>query len=274
MKERGKAIVVGWDFSEYSKLALDHALFYAYQTTMKVCLVHIVRWQSDLAKMEIELQKEVDQIYQKTGKRVDMMLRVGSVSSGLKAAAREISAAVVFIGTQGVKGIQNYVGSHVLKTIANSVIPFVVVQAPLEKHHKFTLVCPIDSRKECKEVLYWVTYLARIFGANISLVYPEYATPTKKIKTRANINFSKNYLKDSRMIYEEVKLDSKGFNKAIIKYAKDKHADLILTITNRRQKVQNFFFTDKIQYLLANKEKIPVLCVSPRKDVWLYGGYK
>ncbi|RXQ87613.1 universal stress protein [Ancylomarina salipaludis] len=274
MKERGKAIVVGWDFSEYSKLALDHALFYAYQTNLKVCLIHIVRRESDIGKIEAKLQREVDHIYHTRGKRVDMMVRVGSVSSGLKAAAIEISAEVVFIGTHGVRGIQNYVGSHVLKTITNSVIPFVIVQAPREKHRRFTLVCPIDSRKECKEVLYWVTYLARLFGANISLVYPEYKMPEKRLKTKANVNFSKNYLRGLRMIYDEVKLDAKGFNNAIINYAKEKQADLILTITNRQPKVQNYFFVDKIQYLLANKEKIPVLCISPRKDLWLYGNYK
>ena len=60
----------------------------------------------------------------------------------------------------------------------------------------------------------------------------------------------------------------------VVEYAKKKHADLILTITNRQPKVQNLFSASKIQYLIANKEKIPVLCVNPRKDLWSYGAYK
>jgi len=274
MKERGKVIIVGWDFSEYAELALEHALFYSFQTNMKICLVHIVKRESDAERYRLELKKEVDRVYHRTGKHIDIMVRSGNVSDGLSSAAKEISAAVIFIGTQGVQGIQNYVGSHVLKTIMNSTIPFVIVQAPREKHTHFSLVCPIDSRKESKEVLYWVAYLAQVLGAKISLVYPEYKTQSRILRTKANVNFSKHYLNDCRVKYEEVKLSSKRFNNAIVEYAKKKHADLILTITNRQHKVQNLFSASEIQYLIANKEKIPVLCLNPRKDLWFYGAYK
>jgi len=274
MKERGRTIVVGWDFSEYAELALDHALFYAYQTNMKLYLVHIIKRESDVEKMKFDLQKIVDRVYQNRGKHIEMIVRCGNVSQGLKSVAEEVSAAVIFIGTQGVKGIQNYTGSHVLKTILDSPIPFVIVQAPREKHTRFSLVCPIDSRKESKEVLYWVAYLAHILGAEISLVYPEYKTQTRILRTLANVNFSKKYLNNYKVNYKEVKLSSNRFNDAIVDYAKKKHADLILTITNRQTKVQNYFSASRIQYLIANKEKIPVFCVNPRKDLWLYGSYK
>ncbi|MDE5424068.1 universal stress protein [Ancylomarina sp. DW003] len=274
MKERGKAIVVGWDFTECSRLALDHALFYSYQTNMKVCLVHIATNELDITEKEFELQKEVDNLYKSRGKRIDMLVRLGSVSSDLKSVAEEISAAVIFIGTHGVKGIQNYIGSHVLKIIMDSIIPFVIVQAPREKHTHFSLVCPIDSRKESKEVLYWVAYLAQILGAKISLVYPEYKTQARIKMTQANVNFSKHYLSKNSVIYEEVKLSSTHFNDAIVDYAKQKNSDLIFTITNRQTKIQNYFSASRLQYLIANKEKIPVLCVSPRKDLWTYGSYK
>ena len=90
----------------------------------------------------------------------------------------------------------------------------------------------------------------------------------------ANVNFARNYLNNYKLEYNEVKLNSKRFNEAIVDYAKKKHADLILTITNRQAKVQNYFSASKIQYLIANKEKIPVFCLNPRKDLWSYGAYK
>jgi nucleotide-binding universal stress UspA family protein len=274
MKERGKAIVVGWDFSENAKLALDHALFYAYQADMKLYLVHIIKRESDVEKMKFDLQKIVDRVYQNRGKHIEMIVRSGNVSQGLKSVAKEVSAAVIFIGTQGVKGIQNYIGSHVLKTIMDSPIPFVIVQAPREKHSQFSLVCPIDSRKESKGILYWVAYLALILGAEVSLVYPEYKTRSRILRTLANVNFAKKYLNNYNVEYNEVKLSSNRFNDAIVDYAKKKHADLILTITSRQTKVQNYFSASKIQYLIANKDKIPVFCLNPSKDLWLYGSYK
>ena len=274
MKKRGEVIVVGWDFSEYSELALDHALFYSYQTNMKICLVHIVKRESDKDTYTLKLREEVERVYKKTGKQIDMIVRSGRVSEGLSSVAEEISAAVIFIGTHGVQGIQNYTGSHVLKTILSSTVPFVIVQAPREKHTHFSLICPVDARKESKEILYWVAFFAQIFAAKISLVYPEYKTSTKILRTRANVNFSKHYLAKNKVRFEEVKLSAKRFNNAIVEYAKKKHADLILTITNRQPKVQNLFSASKIQYLIANKEKIPVLCLNPRKDLWLYGAYK
>ncbi len=274
MKERGRAIVVGWDFSEYAELALDHALFYSYQTNLKLYLVHIIKRKSDAEKMKFELQKIVDRVYQKRGKHIDMIVRCGNISQGLKSVAEEVSAAVIFVGTKGVRGIQYFTGSHALKTIMDSTIPFVIVQAPREKGTHFSLVFPIDFRKESKEMLYWVTYLAHILGAEISLVYPEYKTQSRRLRTLANVNFSKNYLNNYKVKYIEARLNSNRFNDAIVNYAKKKHADLILAITNRQIKVQNYFSASKIQYLIANKEKIPVFCLNPRKDLWKYGAYK
>ena len=274
MKERGKAIVVGWDFSEYSELALEHALYYSYQTNMKLYLVHIIKSESDAEKMKIDMQKIVDRVYQDKGKVVEMIVRCGDVSHDLKLIAKEVSAAVVFIGTHGVKGIQNYTGSNALKIIMDSSIPFVIVQSPLEKHTRYSLVCPIDFRRESKEVLYWVAYLAHILDAEITLVYPEYKTKARVIPTLANVNFSKMYLNKYKIQYNEVKLSSNRFNDAIVAYAKKKKADLIFTIVNRRTKVQNYFSASKIQYLIANKEKISVFCLNPRKDLWSYVSYK
>jgi len=274
MKEREKLIVVGWDFTEHAELALDHALFYSYQSNMKVCLVHIAKRKSDVEHLEKELAKEVHRIYQSKGKRVNMKVAFGSVSKGLKTVAEEISAAFVFVGTSGIKGMEKLMGSYILKTIRGSEIPFIVVQGRLEKHSQFSFVCPIDSRKESKGVLYWVVYLARIFRAKISLVYPEYENKSSLLKTKANLNFSKRYLNARQIDYESVKLQANRFNDAIVNFAKKKHASLIFSITNRQAKVQNYIATSKIQYLIANKEKIPVLCISPRKDLWTYGGYK
>ena len=274
MKERGKAIVVGWDFSENSELALDHALYYAFKTNMKLYLVHIIKRGSDMEDVKFNMQKIVDRVYENKGKHIEIIIRRGRVSRGLKAVAKEVSAVVVFIGTQKVKGIQNYTGSKALKMIMRSSVPFVTVQAPREKHSRYSLVCPIDFRKECKEILYWVAYLAHIFDAEITLVYPKYRAQVRVKRTLANVNFSKKYLNNYKIKYEEVQLNSRRFNDAIVAYAKKKQADLILTITNRRAKVQDFFSASKIQYLIANKEKISVFCVNPTKSLWKYGAFK
>lgn len=274
MKEKEKLIVVGWDFTEFSNLALDHALFYSHQSNMKVCLVHITKRKSDVKNLEKELAKEVQRIYQLRGKRVDMKVAFGSVSKGLKTVAEEISAVLVFVGASGIKAMEKFVGSYVLKTIRGSAIPFIVVQGRCEKHSQFSFICPIDSRMESKGVLYWVVYLARIFRAKISLVYPEYESRSSMLKTKANLNFSKRYLNARQIDYESVKLQANRFNDAIVNFAKKKHASLIFSITNRQAKVQDYIATSKIQYLIANKEKIPVLCINPRKDLWTYGSYK
>lgn len=274
MKDIGKAIIVGCDFSEFSNYALNHALFYSYQTNMKICLVHVVKRESHIEEMEIKLKKEVDRVYRETGKHVNMNVRVGKVASGLRDAAIDISATIIFIGTHGVRGIQKLIGSNALKIILDSVIPFVVIQEPRKVKNHFSVVCLIDSRKESKEVLFWVKYLAKTFDAQIYLVYPTYETQARILRTKANVNFSKHYLHDFRVDFEVDGLSSRRFDDAVVDFAKLKKADLILTITGRQTRVQNFFSASKIQYLIANREKIPVLCVSPRKDLWTYGSYK
>ena len=47
--------------------------------------------------------------------------------------ASEIDAEMVIMGTHGIKGMQKFFGSWALKVIANSKVPFIVIQEPPKK---------------------------------------------------------------------------------------------------------------------------------------------
>jgi nucleotide-binding universal stress UspA family protein len=78
------------------------------------------------------------------------------------------------MGTHGQHGWQHITGSHALKVITHSTIPFIVVQ---EKNIKETgyddIVVPLDLSKETKQKLAYVANIATYFNSRVHLITPD-----------------------------------------------------------------------------------------------------
>ena len=79
-------------------------------------------------------------------------VRVGNIFEDIGDFAAEHHAQLIFMGTHGAHGWQHVTGSHALKVVTHSSVPFVIVQ---EKEVKDTgyddIVVPLDFNKETKQ---------------------------------------------------------------------------------------------------------------------------
>ncbi len=267
-----KPVLVPWDFTKVAVYALEHALEYSKATNEKIILVHIVKKQKDIVPSTKKMEEKAAEIKKEHNVDLDVMVREGSIFTSISDIAEEVNASLVIMGTHGVKGMQKITGSWALKVIANTEVPFVVVQAPPKSAMK-NIVFPVDFKKEQKEKLKWAGYLVNHYKSKIHICYQPQSDSRIKAKTRANLVFSKSYLAEKGASFEIVRLaGKKSLADESISLAKELGSNMILIMTTKNIGVQDYIFGADEQKIIANEEKIPVMCVNPKKGS-KFGGF-
>jgi nucleotide-binding universal stress UspA family protein len=268
-----RPILVPWDFSQVAGYALEHAIEFAKKTNDDVALIHVVKKSKEIDNAKSKLQEIVDQTKEKFGIEPSIIVREGSIFTAISDAVEDLNASLVVMGTHGIKGMQKFTGSWALKVIAGSKAPFVVVQdAPHEELKN--IVFPVDFKKEQKEKLVWAAFLNEIYNIKVYIVYQDSSDSRIKTKTKSNIVFSKSYLADKGAEFEIVKLPGeKSLADETIDYAKELQASMILIMTTKNISFQDYVLGADEQQIIANPEKILVMCVNPKKGTAKYGGF-
>lgn len=270
--ELNKPILVPWDFSEVAEYALQHALEYSKATNEQIALLHIVKKQKEIEPAEEKLHGIVDKTKQETGVDIGVIVREGSIFTGISEVVEELDATLVIMGTHGMKGMQKFTGSWALKVIAGSDAPFVVVQAPPKSEMK-NIVFPVDFKREQKEKLVWAGYLVNHYKVKIHICYQPSSDSRIKAKTKSNLIFSKNYLTEKNADFEIVALPSKkNLADESIHFAKEIGSNMILIMTTKNISFQDYVLGADEQQIIANPEKIPVMCINPKKSA-SFGGF-
>jgi nucleotide-binding universal stress UspA family protein len=234
MEKLERPIIVPWDFSQVAENAFQHAVNISKVVNREILLLHIVHEERDKDSIAVEL----------------------------KASAEKLG---IIMGTHGVKGAQKLFGSKALKVVVSSRIPFLVVQDKPKKNTIDTILLPIDFKRENKEKANWIYYLARNFGAKFIILKSKAKDKGFKRKTLSNIKYVETFLKGHDVQYEIVTASGKQrFKKEIISFAKSHNADLILVMATRDINWTDYLLGAPEQYVLANPENLPIMCMNPR----------
>ena len=172
------------------------------------------------------------------------------------------------------KGAQKLFGSKALKVVVSYRIPFLVVQDKPVKDKIDTILLPIDFKRENKEKANWIYYLARNFGAKFVILKSKAKDKGFKRKVLSNIKYIESFLKGHDVEYEIVTASRKqSFKKEIISCAKEHQADLILVMATRDIRWVDYMLGAPEQFILANPENLPVMCMNP-KPAKIAGGFR
>lgn len=274
MEKGKKTILVPWDFTEVAENALLHAIRIIKTINTSITLIHIVSKQKEGNEVLAKLQKVANDASKKCGAEVIGLVKEGNIFSAIKESAEELDAMLVVMGTHGIKGMQKLTGSWALKVIANSTVPFIVVQGKPEHEAFAKMILPIDFSQENKEKLRWANYIASYFKTKMYLFIPFISDEVLLRKTKANLFFAKNYLDERGITYEIVVSKNKGkFSEQTIEYASEIDADMIMIMTTKAPRLTDYVFAADEQLIIANSAKIPVMCINPRSDMKKYSGF-
>jgi nucleotide-binding universal stress UspA family protein len=264
-KTNKKIIMVPWDFSEKAEFALEHAIQLGKILDTDVELIHIVKKDKEVEDATKRLNQTIEETQKKFGVKPLPLIEVGNIFTTISEVATEMHAEMVIMGTHGMKGMQKLVGSWALKVISGSKVPFIVIQAPPSSHGFADIVFPLDFRKENKEKINWIYYIARLYNSKFHIIKAK-STDRKFVKgIHSNLLFTKKFLDNNQIPYEIITAEGKkDFTTETIEYAHQINADLMLIMTTKDINLADYVIGAHEQTIISNKYQIPVMCINPR----------
>ncbi|MCK5693916.1 MAG: universal stress protein, partial [Bacteroidales bacterium] len=272
MELERKSIMVTWDFSAVSYNALKHAIKLAHVLKNDIVLFHIVNDPAEEESATKRMEESVEEIKKDLGEEVGYKVQHGVIFKEIAdfASKEENNITFVVMGTHGMNGKQKLFGSWALKVVSGSTVPFIVVQdLPPEKDRYTDIVFPIDFKSENKEKLQWAIFLGKYLKSKIHLYKAPVQDKNLQKKVNINLNFAIRFLIQNNIEYEihtSAKSSSSQYKKELLVLCKKINADLILITTTKHITKIDYIFGAKEQYLIANSEKIPVMCVNPKSN--------
>jgi len=258
-----KTFIVPHDFTMVADIALQHAIATAKPLNAVVQLLHVVSKENQIQEALTQLHELIEKF---AGEGVDLQpnVRIGSIFEDIGAFAAEHQAELIFMGTHGAHGWQHITGSHALKVVTSSQVPFIIVQ---EKSVKATgydsIVVPMDLHKETKQKLSIVANLAKYFNSKVHVVTPDETDEYLRHQVISNITFSEGFFKDRNIEMTSAIVSRSGFDKEVVKYAVSVDADLIAIMNLNRSNFLSALTTNYEQYIITNDALIPTLIVNP-----------
>jgi nucleotide-binding universal stress UspA family protein len=274
METQTKRILVPWDFSEHSYYALQQAVDLSKATTYSITLLHIVSKQAEEAAAKQKLEKVVQDAEVNLQVRPDYIIKVGSIFNSIKEVAGDPDFGIAVMKTDGIKGMQRYVGSRAIKIIEGSKVPFIVVQEAPQKREFRTVLFPLDYRIENKQILSYISSFSKFYRFKLLLMRPQTNDKIFKKNIANTINLAKVLLESKNIEHEVISADGKGnYATQIIECAHNKQCDMIVIQLEKNLTFTKFLFGVKEQKILANPYKIPVMVLNPRLDLLKYAGF-
>jgi nucleotide-binding universal stress UspA family protein len=274
MENLNKPIIVPWDFTYVADNAYAHAINVATILNREIIILNLVDKEEAIAAALEKLSKKAEELTKEFKIKAHAIVKAGVIFDEIREVAHEYKAELVVMGTHGRKGVQKITGSWALKVMASSKVPFLVVQDKPKKNNFEKIVFPVDFRRENKEKVNWVNYLAKHFNSKFFLFKRHVSDRGFKKRIISNMVYAENILKNNNVEYEIASAIGKdSFEKETVEFAKSIEADLILVLVTRDISFVDYLMAAKEQYIISNPENIPVMCINP-KPAKLASGFR
>jgi len=253
--------LVPCDFSPKFKGALRLGIDLAEYNKGSVMLIHILSKKSDKAEAEHKMKKILDEIKDSERSLVDYRLLIGEIYEDIAKAAEILDAALIVMSTHGATGLQKIRGSHALRMVDSSSIPFMITQGEKYVDKMKNIVMPFCDQKESLQVAKFAATIARQFNSTVHLIGYLDKNETARSKAMSNHKLLVKFFVDQGIQIESHNIDAKDeYLKSLFEYAKQVDADLFAATffnTTIFSGINGF-----IQTLIENEDDIPVLTVN------------
>jgi nucleotide-binding universal stress UspA family protein len=275
-----KHFLVAFDFSKNAIHSLEYALMFANKIEADLSLVwvdnsstpeHLYNIDQEL---RIETKVHFDDIINQYEPlvhhgKINQFLRKGKVYSEVASVAKAINASLLFTGTHGVSGFEEYwIGSNAYRIVASAPCPVIT----LRRDYTITgsinkVVLPIDNSTDTKYKLPYAARIAKAFDAEIHLLLLN-SSPIQVIRKRMKTYAAEasNFLIHEKLKFVLSEVESENITSSILSYTESQQADLIAIMTEQGVENGNMFLGPYAQQLI-NNAKVPVISVqSVRND--------
>lgn len=259
-----KTLIVPHDFTEVANGALKHALVTAKIVEADIHVLHVVEKKADISSAEAKLKAEIEKVDNPANIEIFPHTRVGNIFEDIGDFAAELHAELIFMGTHGAHGWQHITGSHALKVVTQSSVPFIIVQdGKVSENGYDDIVVPLDLHRETKQKLTIVANMAQYFNSRVHVITPDETDEFLKHTVKANIIFANKFFAERNIEVTTQIADSKDFEREVILHASRVDADLIAIMNLQKNQILGTFGSKHEQNMITNDADIPVLIVNP-----------
>lgn len=260
-------IVVPTDFSKVAEAAIEHALGLSKSINADVVLLHIIGKEKEKEAAEVKLKLQADILCKESGVNVTYEARIGNIFDDIGAAASDLNAKLIIMGTHGVKGMQHITGSYAVKVITHSSVPFIVVQERGFRNGYKNLLLPFDLSKDTKQKLNLAINIATVFNSKVYIIHPKETDEFIMNAINNNVALAKKELRINQIEFDVKMADEKGnFVKQFLAYAAVIDADLIAVVNSQEAGFPEIFAGTDERQIIGNEAQIPTMIVNPIKS--------
>jgi len=269
-----KPIVIPWDFTPVGENALAYANLIANIIKREIILLHLVDKEESVIAATKKLEDNIEELQKNIKHKLHAFVKAGNIFDTIREVAHEFKAEMVIMGTHGRTGMQKVTGSWALKVMANSKVPFLIVQDKPGTEVFKKIVFPIDFRKENKEKVASVNYLSKTYNSKFLLFKRKSSDRGFKRRLASNLHYAETFLKNNSVEYDiHTAAGKKSFEKELIDFTIEQGADMIIILVTRDIGFFDYMIAAREQYIIANPQRIPVLCFNP-KPAKLASGFR
>ena len=276
-----KTFLVANDFSKNAEHALEYAILFANKMNADIHLIWVDNTVSEeiiIDTIDRDLQREIKKQsevlikkYQPQLKnnKFKLLFRKGKVYQEITKAAASINAEMIFAGTHGVSGYEQYwIGSNANRIVTQAPCPVVTIRRdyPFKDEIK-NILLPLDSSLETKYKLPYACKIATQLGAQVHLLVI-YNTPLSIVRRRIDsvYNEAEKCMNKNKVKFVKVTLEVDNVASSIIKYADENDMDLIMIMTDQSTTTGGKFLGPYAQQLI-NNSFIPVMSVRAKQNI-------
>ncbi len=151
-------------------------------------------------------------------------------------------------------------------------LPYMVLQKPTESTWKPEhIIIPVGYDRTDKETAIWASYFARFTQSHITLLSAKENAAWAINSLNSNIRFMTKLFNEFGLSFtiKQAQSNSGHIQDATIKLAASEHNTIIILSTTKNYSIEHYFKGPVELQTIKNHENIPVLCVNPRKDIYV-----
>lgn len=163
-------------------------------------------------------------------------------------------------------------GKSILKNFAACKTAFLVAQEPLRDTSKMkNIAASIDFKKESKDKVIWSSYFPRFGDSRMHILYYDYKDEFLRSKWYANMTQLHKLYSGLNISFEPHIIESKSTYMDVnaLRYAAAKGYGMLIAVTTKEKDGLEFFVGVQEQRTIVNDERIPILFLNPREDLYV-----
>jgi len=270
-----KNLLVAIDFSKNAIHALEYALIYADRFGADVSMIWVDNCVSPDLMVEKpdgetrhesrNLFKDIQDKYSEKYKKgkLNFKLSKGKVFEEISKYALKIEADLIFTGTHGVTGFEEYwIGSNAYRIVTHAPCPVVTVRQNFSfgKDIKKILM-PIGSTLQSSNKVFTTAAISNTFDAEVQVLAVHTSSlGSLKRQVEKHVKMAVDHLKKNNINYKLNEITTNNITQDTIDFAIENKADLISIMTEQETTQANVFLGTFARQLVNNCP-VPVLSV-------------